>query len=122
MKKILLLLFFSVFTVAFGQTRINNNESLSLVQDIYQNTTKKNLESFMSIRGRKVEEFIKGDDYFGDTYIYDKDYYGKIQVELDLENKIATVILFYKGAYNNRIIEMRLREGRYTYKIHNYEN
>ena len=121
MKKLLVLFLCIEATIAFGQTKFDNNERLSLVQDVYHNTTKQNLVSYMKIRGRKVEEFVKGDDYFGDVYVFDPGYYGQIQVEYNLNNTISNVILSYEGVHNNQITELRLREARFTYKIDEFE-
>ncbi|MCX8533718.1 hypothetical protein [Chryseobacterium luquanense] len=118
--KNLQLLFLCLFAnILFGQTKFDN-EKLTLVQDVYHNSTKNNLSSFMEKKGFKVGEMEKAEGQYGDAYNFSSQF-NMVHVEYTPKGAMYGVTLLYAGAPNNIFIEMKLKDGGYTSKEHEME-
>lgn len=113
MKNLLLLLLLLQGSIIFGQVKFENDK-LALVNDIFYNTTKANIDSFMKEKGFEkgdVEQESEGD--VKEIYTYDSQF-DSIEVYYTKGNKIFGVNCIYNGAPNNIFIEMELKNKGFT--------
>lgn len=115
MKKLQLLLICLFANILFGQTKFDN-EKLMLVQDIYHNSTKKNINSFMKDKGYIVGEVEQGGED-GDAHSF-KSEFNRVQVLYTPKGATDGIIMLYAGAMNNTFIEMKIRDAGYTFEEH----
>lgn len=114
--KNLQLLFLCLFTnILFGQTKFDN-EKLMVVQDIYHNSTKKNINTFMQAKGYTVAEVEKSEEE-GDAHSF-KSEFNRVQVLYTPKGEMDGVIMLYAGAMNNTFIEMKIRDAGYSATEH----
>lgn len=116
MKNLQLLLICLFANIVFGQTKFDN-EKLMLIQDIYHNSTKKNIDSFMKDKGYTVGEVEKGENGDGDAHTF-KSEFTRVQIVYTPKDAIKGVIMLYLGAMNNTFIEMKIRDAGYTFEEH----
>ncbi|MBD8083746.1 hypothetical protein [Chryseobacterium caseinilyticum] len=115
MKNLQLLLLCLFANLLFAQTKFDN-EKLTLVQDIYHNSTRKNLNSFMEAKGYTVGDVEKGGED-GDAHSF-KSEYTRVQVLYNPKGEMDGVVLLYAGAMNNVFIEMKIKDAGYTATEH----
>ncbi|MCS3871624.1 hypothetical protein J3D55_004540 [Chryseobacterium ginsenosidimutans] len=115
MKTLQLLLLCLFANILFGQTKFDN-EKLMAVQDIYHNSTKKNINTFMQAKGYTVAEVEKGGED-GDAHSF-KSEFSRVQVLYTPKGEMDGVIMLYVGAMNNTFIEMKIRDAGYTFVEH----
>jgi|GEM_PF-5858969 len=116
MKKLQLLLFCLLANIFFGQTKFDN-EKLMTVQDIFYNSTKQNINSFMKDKGYTVGEVEPGDAEYGDAYNF-KSEFTRVQIQYTPKGATSGVVMLYAGAMNNTFIEMKIKDAGYTFVEH----
>lgn len=101
---------------SFAQTKFENKK-LSLLNDIYNMTTKGNINSFMKEKGfekgnvEKVNEGALNEIYSFSSQLEE------IDVHYSKDNKILGVYCIYDGAPNNVFIEIEIKDKGYMEKI-----
>lgn len=103
-------------TFSFAQTKFENKK-LSLLNDIYYNTTKANINYFMKGSGFEkggVEKVNQGD--LNEIHSFNSQL-ESIQIHYTKDNKVLDVYCVYDGALNNAFIEMELKDMGYIGKI-----
>lgn len=116
MKNLTLLLFCLFANILFGQTKFDN-EKLMLVQDIYNNSSKQNLSSFMEQKGYTAGEIEKAEGSYGDSYTFNSKF-NMVNVEYTPKGSMYGVTMIYAGSMNNAFIEMKLKDAGFTSKEH----
>ena len=119
MKNFQLLLFCLFANFLFGQTKFERDK-LMLVQDVYYNSTKKNLSSFMEQKGYTAGEIEKAEGSYGDAYSFTSQF-NMVHVEYTPKGAMFGVTMLYAGAMNNVFIEMDLKDAGFTSKEHEME-
>ncbi|MDQ0592632.1 hypothetical protein QFZ37_001001 [Chryseobacterium ginsenosidimutans] len=116
MKNLQLLLLCLFANIVFGQTKFDN-EKLMAVQNIFFNSTKDNISSFMKDKGYTVVDVEPGDEEYGDAYNF-KSEYNRVQIQYTPKGITSGVVMLYAGAINNTFIEMAIRDAGYTFVEH----
>ena len=116
MKNLQLLLLCLFANIIFGQTKFDN-EKLMDIQDIFYNSTKKNINSFMKDKGYTAAEVEPGDEEYGDAYNF-KSEFNRVQIQYTTKGANSGVVMLYIGAINNAFIEMKIRDAGYTFVEH----
>ena len=113
MKNLSILLFCLFANIIFGQTKFDDKK-LMAVQDIYYNSTKQNINSFMKDKGYEASDVEKGDEEYGDSYNFTSKF-ERIQVQYTPKGKTSGIVMLYSGAMNNAFIEMKIKDAGYTF-------
>ncbi|KQT31093.1 hypothetical protein ASG22_18845 [Chryseobacterium sp. Leaf405] len=116
MKNLTLILFCLLANLFFGQKKFDD-EKLMAVQDIFYNSTKKNINNFMTGKGYTVGEVEKGEGEDGDAHSF-KSEFTRVQVQYNTDGSNAGVVMLYAGAINNAFIEMKIKDAGYTFVEH----
>lgn len=116
MKNLQLLLLCLFANILFGQTKFDN-EKLMLVQDIFYNSTKENINSFMKDKGYTIGEVEPGEGEDGDAHSF-KSEFNRVQVQYTPKGLTMGVVMLYVGAINNAFIEMKIKDAGYTFEEH----
>lgn len=88
------------------------NEKLATIQDVFHNTTKQTVTSFLKGKGYGDPEIDEAFDEYGDAFYFVKTY-SRLEIEYSKTNKIINATNMYGGAMNNVFIEMELEEKGY---------
>jgi len=116
MKNLKLLLFCLFANMLLSQTKFDN-EKLMLVQDVYYNSSKQNITSFMEQKGFTAGDIEKGEGSYGDSYTFNSKF-NMINVEYTPKGSMYGVTMIYAGAPNNIFIEMKLKDAGFISKEH----
>lgn len=112
MKTLQLLALLLFTTILFGQTKFDDDK-LMLVQDIYHNSTKKNINTFMTDKGYTIGEVENDEEGYAHSF---KSEFNRVQVLYNTKGEMDGVIMLYLGAPNNIFIEMKLKDAQYTFE------
>ncbi|WP_316840096.1 hypothetical protein [Pedobacter gandavensis] len=115
MKNLLLLFLFLQGATVSAQVAFKH-QKLALLNDVFYNTTKNNIASYMKDKG-----FEKlGDEQVDDGEIKEIHTFNSkndfVNVYYTKENKVFSVNCIYNGAPNNTFIEMELKDKGYSAK------
>lgn len=112
MKTLQLLALLLFANILFAQTKFDNDK-LTLVQDIYHNSTKNTLNTFMTDKGFTVGEFDTDED--GAVHSF-KSEFNRVHVLYTPTGEKDGVLMLYAGASNNIFIEMKLKDAGFTFE------
>jgi len=115
MKNLLLLFFILQGTLTFGQVKFEHKK-LALINDIFYNTTKQNINSFMDNKGFKKGSVEEGEGDIKEILGFDSKF-DMIEVSYNKNNKVSTIVCIYAGAINSTFIEMELKDKGYKSKV-----
>lgn len=117
-------------TFSFAQEKFEN-EKLTLVNDIFHNTTRENIVSYMEKKDfdtDKVDktEYLKSgveieEELIFSFFLKDEGEFEKIEILYGKNNKIVEVTYDFYGATNNNLIEKELKDKKYKSKVDNFE-
>lgn len=88
------------------------NEKLALIYDIFHNTNRKTIETYMIEKGFSEAEIDPAFDEFGELLTFNNNF-GFVEVEYQTNGKVLNVIYTYAGAVNHIFIEEELEENQY---------
>lgn len=115
MKKLLFLLLFIQGTFVFGQTKFEN-QKLVLMNDIFYNTTKDNINSFMKNKGFSKGDIEPGEKDIKEIFSFDSKF-DMLEISYSKDDKVSTIVCIYSGAINCAFIEMELKNKGYKAKV-----
>jgi len=115
MKKLLVLLLLIQGTFAFGQTKFENRK-LVLLNDIFYNTTRQNINSFMESKGFKKGDAEAGEGDIKEILSFNSSI-DMLEISYSKDNKVSTIVCIYSGAINSAFIEMELKDKGYKAKV-----
>jgi len=129
-KLFLAISFLLITTFSFSQEKFEN-EKLALVNDIFHNTTRENIVSYMENKHfdtDKVEktEYLKSgveieEELVFSFYLENEGELEKIEILYGKNKKIVEVTYDFYGAANTSLIEKELKDKKYKSKIDNFE-
>jgi hypothetical protein len=115
MKKLTVFLFLLYGSFAFGQTTYENKK-LALINDIFFNTTKQNINSFMKDKGFEKGDVEEGEGDIKEILAFDSKF-DMMQLSYAKNDKISTIVCIFSGAINVAFIDMELKSKGYTAKV-----
>lgn len=115
MKTLTLALFLLYGSFAFGQLK-TDNKKLTLIQDIFNKTTKDNINTFMKDKGFEKGDVEEGEDDIKEIYAFSSKI-DLIEISYGKNNKISSVICVFSGAINTPFIEIELKNNGYSAKV-----